>query len=293
MGFAKRIRASPTLASRDTDFGPRDHGLAHPQVAGILDPNAAVSHAEIVRSDRGALRRHRGRRGPGGLADRASARPARGCSTLLVDRARFPRDKPCGGGVTLRGAAPPALRDRARGRAADHDDRLPPPRSRRVRARRPRARRADDAAQAPRRLPGRAGRARGRRLPRRDARARGRARGGRAAGRHLRRRLARGRRGADRRRRRQRHVRARARARRRPHLRPGARGQRRLRRRRRRRRSSTWRCSSSATSRAATAGCSPRATTRTSAWAAGTRRARTCATTCAGSATATASPGRR
>jgi flavin-dependent dehydrogenase len=27
-----------------------------------------------------------------------------GVRTLLVDRARFPRDKPCGGGVTLRGA---------------------------------------------------------------------------------------------------------------------------------------------------------------------------------------------
>jgi flavin-dependent dehydrogenase len=25
-----------------------------------------------------------------------------GASVLLVDRARFPRDKPCGGGVTLR-----------------------------------------------------------------------------------------------------------------------------------------------------------------------------------------------
>jgi flavin-dependent dehydrogenase len=29
---------------------------------------------------------------------------ADGVRTLLVDRARFPRDKPCGGGVTLRGA---------------------------------------------------------------------------------------------------------------------------------------------------------------------------------------------
>ena len=29
---------------------------------------------------------------------------AEGVRTLLVDRARFPRDKPCGGGVTLRGA---------------------------------------------------------------------------------------------------------------------------------------------------------------------------------------------
>lgn len=29
----------------------------------------------------------------------------RGARVLLVDRARFPRDKPCGGGVTLRGAA--------------------------------------------------------------------------------------------------------------------------------------------------------------------------------------------
>jgi flavin-dependent dehydrogenase len=29
---------------------------------------------------------------------------SQGVRTLLVDRARFPRDKPCGGGVTLRGA---------------------------------------------------------------------------------------------------------------------------------------------------------------------------------------------
>ena len=52
-----------------------------------------------------------------------------GVRTLLVDRARFPRDKPCGGGVTLRGArllpfaiGPVVERQR-------HDDRLPPPRS--------------------------------------------------------------------------------------------------------------------------------------------------------------------
>jgi flavin-dependent dehydrogenase len=33
-------------------------------------------------------------------------RPARaGLSTLLVDRASFPRDKPCGGGVTARAAS--------------------------------------------------------------------------------------------------------------------------------------------------------------------------------------------
>ena len=101
--------------------------------------------------------------------------------------------------------AAPAVRDRARGRAADHHDRLPSPRSGRVRARRARARRPDDAAQAARRVPGRAGRARGRRLPRRREAARGGAGRRRAAGRHLRRRLARGRRGADRRRRRERH----------------------------------------------------------------------------------------
>ena len=29
----------------------------------------------------------------------------RGASVLLLDRARFPRDKPCGGGVTIRAAA--------------------------------------------------------------------------------------------------------------------------------------------------------------------------------------------
>src|SRR5712692_10639497 len=30
---------------------------------------------------------------------------ARGASVLMLDRHRFPRDKPCGGGVTLRAAA--------------------------------------------------------------------------------------------------------------------------------------------------------------------------------------------
>src|SRR3989304_3907091 len=35
-----------------------------------------------------------------------SSSPARGgASVLLLDRRRFPRDKPCGGGVTLRAAA--------------------------------------------------------------------------------------------------------------------------------------------------------------------------------------------
>src|SRR3990167_1040686 len=42
--------------------------------------------------------------GPAGsTAARLLARE--GASVLLLDRARFPRDKPCGGGVTLRAAA--------------------------------------------------------------------------------------------------------------------------------------------------------------------------------------------
>ena len=42
--------------------------------------------------------------GPAGsTAARILARE--GASVLLLDRARFPRDKPCGGGVTLRAAA--------------------------------------------------------------------------------------------------------------------------------------------------------------------------------------------
>src|SRR3989338_8100110 len=36
----------------------------------------------------------------GGTAAREIA--ARGASVLLLERARFPRDKPCGGGVTIR-----------------------------------------------------------------------------------------------------------------------------------------------------------------------------------------------
>ena len=41
--------------------------------------------------------------GPAGsTATRILARE--GASVLLLDRARFPRDKPCGGGVTLRAA---------------------------------------------------------------------------------------------------------------------------------------------------------------------------------------------
>ena len=33
----------------------------------------------------------------------------RGASVLLLDKQRFPRDKPCGGGVTLRAAAVPDI----------------------------------------------------------------------------------------------------------------------------------------------------------------------------------------
>ena len=261
---------------------PRDHGLAHPQVAGILDSNAAVSHAEIVRSESwSASTSSWSAPGPAGsLTAHLLARE--GVRTLLVDRARFPRDKPCGGGVTLRGARllpfaiGPVVERQITTIAFRHPD------ARRVRARRSRAGRADDAAQAPRRLPGRAGGARRRRLPRRRARAHRRARraDGRP-GRDLRRRLA-------------------ARAPRcwsRPTARTASAGARCTSARtasspRRSRPTSpttpsarassrTSRCSRWATSRAATAGSSPRATTRTSASAAGTRRGRTCATTCA------------
>src|ERR671937_2582419 len=41
--------------------------------------------------------------GPGG-STAAYRLAAAGSSVLLVDKARFPRDKPCGGGVTLRAA---------------------------------------------------------------------------------------------------------------------------------------------------------------------------------------------
>src|SRR6266576_1839461 len=43
--------------------------------------------------------------GAGPAGSTAAYRLARsGASVLLVDKARFPRDKPCGGGVTLRAA---------------------------------------------------------------------------------------------------------------------------------------------------------------------------------------------
>ena len=54
-----------------------------------------------LRSRRGALRRRRDRRRPGRLGDRDPPR-ARGREALLIDKASFPRDKPCGGGLTLR-----------------------------------------------------------------------------------------------------------------------------------------------------------------------------------------------
>ena len=39
--------------------------------------------------------------GPGG-STAARELAARGLDVLMLDRARFPRDKPCGGGVTIR-----------------------------------------------------------------------------------------------------------------------------------------------------------------------------------------------
>ena len=103
MGFANRIRASPTLASRETDFGCatmawRTRRSPASSIRTLLCPMPR-SYAPIVeRFDVIVVGA-----GPGGLGDRAPAR-RRGVRTLLVDRARFPRDKPCGGGVTLRGA---------------------------------------------------------------------------------------------------------------------------------------------------------------------------------------------
>ena len=42
--------------------------------------------------------------GPAG-STAARTRAREGASVLLLDRARFPRDKPCGGGVTVRAAS--------------------------------------------------------------------------------------------------------------------------------------------------------------------------------------------
>ena len=42
--------------------------------------------------------------GPGGSTT-AQRLASHGADVLLLDRAEFPRDKPCGGGVTLRAAA--------------------------------------------------------------------------------------------------------------------------------------------------------------------------------------------
>ena len=55
-------------------------------------------------SHAGELRRHRRRCRPGGV-DLGDFLARDGLSVLLLDRARFPRDKPCGGGVT--GPPPP------------------------------------------------------------------------------------------------------------------------------------------------------------------------------------------
>ena len=186
---------------------------------------------------------------------------------LLLDRARFPRDKPCGGGLTGRAlrllpfSVDPVVED-----ATDTFElrlalRAP------LRAAERRAARRDDAALAARRVPRRAGGRGGSRLPRRRARRRRRGGDGgvevRAGGRTIHGDVL------DRRRRRERRHGAGARARARGRARRRARGQRAPRGRRRASATPAGWCSSSASSRAATAGSSRRATTSTSASAAG------------------------
>ena len=62
---------------------------------------AAFFRAEVVRWTNGALRCNRGRSRSGRIT--AAFRLARaGARVLLLDRERFPRDKPCGGGLTYR-----------------------------------------------------------------------------------------------------------------------------------------------------------------------------------------------
>ncbi len=102
MGFAKRMRASPTLALRGTDFGRpimawRTRRSPASSIRTLLSPMPR-SYAPIVeRFDVIVVGA-----GPAGSLT-AHLLAAGGARTLLVDRARFPRDKPCGGGVTMRG----------------------------------------------------------------------------------------------------------------------------------------------------------------------------------------------
>ena len=105
--------------------------------------------------------------GPAGSATAIHLARA-GARVLLVDRARFPRDKPCGGGLTGRALRHVPVRRRARRRAR----RRPDGRARRLpRRRSTAASRApldpDDPAPAARPPPRRAGGARGSRLSRR------------------------------------------------------------------------------------------------------------------------------
>ena len=126
MGFAKRIRASPTLALAITDFGRaimawRTRRSPASSTRTLLSPMPR-SYAPIVeRFDVIVVGA-----GPAGSVT-AHLLAREGVRTLLVDRARFPRDKPCGGGVTLRGARLLPFAIGPGGGAADHDDRLPAP----------------------------------------------------------------------------------------------------------------------------------------------------------------------
>ena len=126
-----------------------------------------------------------------------------GARVLLLDRAAFPRDKPCGGGVTLRAASRLDLDLSPVTEQTIFDVRVTYRLGRAFRHHYPAAAGLHDPALPPGRPPGRAGRSRRRRVPRRRARA---SRGGeRPSGRRADRegRLHRPR--AGRRRRRQRH----------------------------------------------------------------------------------------
>ena len=76
--------------------------LRRPRDEGRADPAAARGPVgRRLDSDREDLRRDR-RRGRAGRVDLGAPPRARGAQVLLLDSARFPRDKPCGGGLTGR-----------------------------------------------------------------------------------------------------------------------------------------------------------------------------------------------